>query len=979
LLRYLPNPVMVERSLATVLFTDIVGSTERAAQLGDEGWRNLLDRHHALVRRWLKRFAGREIKTAGDGFLVVFDSPARALACADAIRNAVRELGLEIRCGLHIGEIETKDGDVGGLAVHIGSRVAALAGRGEVFVSSTVCDAEAGSGFEFEDRGRHELKGVPGQWRIHALVRVPEEARVALLETAPAGATRRGFWSRVRSSRLIQALLIYAAVSWVVLQMTGMFIDRMGLPDWALPAAILLLVIGLVVIGATAWVQSSPRTVARAATGRLPRARAVDIGGIKDAIWGGEMPHLTWGRAIAGGVFAFALLFGLAGLYVVVKDRGRSFSPAEAVAESAAPGIAVLPFTVQGAGLDVWREGMVDLLSTNLDGAGGLRSIDSRTVLARWNERIPAGGRADLATALEVGRLAGAQYVLLGSVVSLGTEVRLSAEVYDAEDGEKLGQGQVIGAPDSVFSLVDRLSIEVLRAVLRGHEEELPGVNLARVTTNSLQALKAYLEGEVLFRRGDFDAAIPAYERAVEADSTFALANYRLSTSYGWAENIQSELAEGAIERAVRHAHRLPEREADLLRADLAMTLGTLDGIEPLERAVRRHPDDPEAWYLLGETYFHLGPQALIPPEKAEEAFARAVRLDPRFLPAYIHRIDYALMTADSVRAAALIDSVARFVHAGRTETVRPGRVIYDLAFGDAQAQAQAWEIMEERLSDNAVSMALQDFRHPRFRETEARLYELALRKNPGRPGARVNLALNRFHRGRIAEGLETLEEPGFPPGAQIAILYRVRRQGLPVPEERVERAATRELPEDLDAVGRAVHLFFRSAHAADRGREAERAAARGSLRDLAARLRVEGDSTNARFADGVGRALDGLLAWQRGDRRQAERFLEEARVQATGHGPKWVVNDQIRWWLGELLVEAGRHHDAERYFASLWFDPMADRRLGDLYLEMEELDKARESYERFLMAWRDADPAARPLVARTQQTVTSLAPLRRE
>jgi class 3 adenylate cyclase/tetratricopeptide (TPR) repeat protein len=968
----------VERSLATVLFTDIVGSTQRAAELGDEGWRSLLDRHHAVVRRWLKRFGGREIKTAGDGFLVVFDSPARALACSDAIRNAVSELGLEVRCGLHIGEIETKDGDVGGLAVHIGSRVAAMAGPGEVLVSSTVYDAEVGSGFRFEERGRHELKGVPGEWRIYSLVRVPEEARAALLEAAPLEATRRGRWSRVKSSRLIQALLVYAVISWIVLQLTGMFIDRMGLPDWALPAAILLLVIGLVMIGATAWVQSSPRTSVRAASGELPRARAVDIGGIKDAIRGGELPHLTWGRAIAGGVFAFALLFGLAGLYVVIKDRGRSFSPADAVAENAAPGIAVLPFSVQGAELEVWREGMVDLLSTNLDGAGGLRSIDSRTVLARWNERVPAGQRADLATALEVGRQTGALYVLLGSVVSVGSEVRLSAEVYGVEDGEKLGQGQVIGAPDSIFGLVDRLSIEVLRAILRGEGEDLPGMNLARVTTSSLPALKAYLEGEVLFRRGDFEEAIPAYERAVEADSTFALANYRLATSYGWAENITSELGAGAIERAVRHADRLPEREADLLRADLALTLGTLDGIEPLERAVRRYPDDAEAWYALGETYWHLGDQALIPLEKAEEAFARAVQLDPRFFPAYIHRVDYALLMADSARAKALLDSVARFVPARGGEPMGQGRVIYNLAFGDAETRERMWPIVE-RFSGNAIAIALQDFRHPRFRETEERLYEIALRANPGNPAARYNLALNRFHRGRIAEALATLDEPGSPPAVASALLYRARRQGIPVPQERIERVAAMDVPADLDPVPHAVLLFFAGAHAADRGREADRSAARGGLRDLAARLRIDGDTTNARFADGAGRALDGLLAWQRGDRVQAERFLEEARVEATGHGPKWAVSDMIRWWLGELIVEQGRPHDAERYFTSLSFDPMAHRRLGDLHLEMGEPNKARESYEKFLIAWRDADPEVQHLVARTRQAVSGIAPLRRE
>jgi len=973
--------VTAERSLGTVLFTDIVGSTVRAAELGDARWRELLERHHALVRRWLRRYSGREVKTAGDGFLVVFESPARALACADAIRNAVRELGLEIRCGLHIGEIERKDGDVGGLAVHIGSRVAALAGPGEVLVSSTVCDAEAGSGFRFEERGRHELKGVPGEWRVHALVGVPEEARVALLEAATDDVPEpTSFWARVKRSRMVQALLLYAAVSWGLLQLTGMFIDRMGLPGWALPAAVLLLAIGLVVIGATAWIQSSPRTRARTATGELPRARALDFGGLTDAVRRGEMPHLTWGRAIAGGAFAFLLLFGLAGLYVVIKDRGRSFSPPDAVAESAAPGIAVLPFAVQGQGLEVWREGMVDLLSTNLDGAGGLRSIDSRTVLARWNERVPEGGHADLATALEVGSRAGAQYVLLGNAVSLGPEVRLSAEVYDATDGERLGQGQVIGSPDSVFALVDRLSIEVLRAVLRGHEEDLPGVNLARVTTTSLPALKAYLEGEVLFRRGDFDAAIPAYERAVEADSTFALANFRLATSYGWSESVMSELGAGAIERAVRHAHRLPEREADLLRADLALIQGSLDGFAPLERLVRRHPDDPEAWYLLGELYFHLGAQALVPLEKVEEAFARAVRLDPQFLPAYLHRIDYAVLTADSIHATALIDTITRrFADADTSKEILEMRAVVDLAFGDEAARARAFRDTEEKFPEDAVPMGVQAFRHPRFRDVEARLYEIALGEDPGSVAGLTRLTINQIERGRVDEALATADDPAFPPPARAAILYRARRQGMPLPDDRREVLRVADAAQAPDPGLGAIHLFYAGAQAADEGRESDRSAARGALRDLAARLRVEGDSANARFADGAGLALDGLLAWERGDRALAERFLEEARTNATGHGPKWGVNDMIRIWLGELLVENGRPHEAEKYLASLWFDPLAFRQLGKLYVEMEEPEKAREAYEAFVTAWGDADPELRPMVVEARQALAGLTPLRRE
>jgi len=158
----------IDRVLATVLFTDIVGSTERAAALGDRAWRDLLDAHHEIVRRELERHRGREIKFMGDGLLATFDGPARAIRCACAITDAVRMLGIEIRAGLHTGEIELAGDDVRGIAVHIGARVGGEAGAGEVLVSSTVKDLVAGSGIRFADRGLHVLRGVPGDWRLFA-------------------------------------------------------------------------------------------------------------------------------------------------------------------------------------------------------------------------------------------------------------------------------------------------------------------------------------------------------------------------------------------------------------------------------------------------------------------------------------------------------------------------------------------------------------------------------------------------------------------------------------------------------------------------------------------------------------------------------------------------------------------------------------------------------------------------------------------
>lgn len=168
--RQRPEPT---RALLTVLFTDIVGSTNRAAELGDAGWRDLLEEHNRVVREQLESHRGREVKTVGDGFLAAFDGPAGAIWCARAIVDAVRSLGIEVRAGIHTGETELLGEDVGGMAVHIGARVVGLAGGGEVLVTRTVRDLVAGSGITFSSRGLNELKGVPGEWEVLAVTADP--------------------------------------------------------------------------------------------------------------------------------------------------------------------------------------------------------------------------------------------------------------------------------------------------------------------------------------------------------------------------------------------------------------------------------------------------------------------------------------------------------------------------------------------------------------------------------------------------------------------------------------------------------------------------------------------------------------------------------------------------------------------------------------------------------------------------------------
>ncbi len=655
--------------------------------------------------------------------------------------------------------------------------------------------------------------------------------------------------------------------------------------------------------------------------------------------------------------------------FFIPRPEGSS-SPA--VSESP-PSVAVLPFEVNDPDLDIWREGMVDLLGTNLDGVAGLRTISSRTVLARWREAVGESKTVDLQTALAIGGRAGARYVLVGNAVAIGSGVRLGVELHDVESGVELGRTQVEGSIDEVFALVDELSIAILESLMSDRPGAIPRVNLARLTTSSLPALKSYLEGEVLFRQGDFEAAIPAYQHAVEIDSTFALAFHRLGSSFEWAATRTQDydLITESVGRAARLAHRLPDREALFVRARLSLTRQVLDGLEPLRRAVRSYPDDPEAWYLLGETYFHFGDQGLVPPEEIERAFARAVDLDPGFSVSYMHRVDMALrFDPDSARVSVLIDSLARL--APHTRVVRERLLAHDLAFGNDAARARAFAALDTTSFSPAL-MAYWVLGHPRFLVTQAKV--LGISRLADDPLARVFLSYNQINRGLVRSALETMDQPGFPEDERPGGYYYNHMRGLPISTTRMER----ELALAAIDSSKVVNLFFAGAYVTEQGLEGDRATVVELLRHNAQRSLQEGDSLGARRAQAAAVALKGFAAWQRGDHAKALDLLEAARLEFTGYLGPGTASATIRWWLAELLLELRRPNEAERYFASFWQDPLAAYRIGRIYEQLEAWDKASESYEYFLEAWKDADPELQPMVEEARQAIIRLKGLRRE
>lgn len=757
------------------------------------------------------------------------------------------------------------------------------------------------------------------------------------------------FWSRIHKGRLFQVLALYLGASWVILQVADALTRALALPEWVTPAAILLLLTGLVVVLATAWIQSHPLVKERAAAEEVPHAWELDLPDVRIALQRRRLPHLNWARALGGGAAVFLLLFGFAGLYVVIGDRGRAFVPPAADPAGALPGLAVLPFEVTGAGLDVWREGMVDLLSTNLDGVAGLRTINSRTVLARWRERA-AGDVADLPTVLDAARATGARYALVGSAVALGGDVRLTAELYDVDVSRSLGNAQAQGPAADVMRLVDELSVDVLRSVLRvdagaGYR------NVARLTTSSLPALRAYLEGEVLFRRASFEEAAEAYERAIAADSTFALAAYRLSTAYGWTGSSLDEQAQRYAALSNRHAERLPAREAALVRATVAaLRDGDPAGVSALRDLSGRYPDDPEVWYELGEAYMHAGGQALASRQDAESAFSRSIALDSAFLPAYIHAVELAVGRRDTARVRALLATYDRLSVDAGGSGVEIRRWLRGLS-RVLEEQTLPADLHELPTPDLLGGMAALWRGGERNLPVALPIIELIATRRDLPPELAENFAGGftyvKAQLGRVREAVAS--DDRARPFQRFALRYYLAREGVPVDEDALERAAaaaTAAATTSPDA--RADEWLLIGSYAADRTDTALLETATSHLREVS---RSADDAGGAHGFD----ALEAYTAWRRAPGEPTLRELMALQRRVTGYEAEG-MNAQIRRWIADGLVALDRPREALVYYRATELDVFALFRRAELHEWLGDAEQARELYAHVLEIWSDAD-----------------------
>lgn len=778
---------------------------------------------------------------------------------------------------------------------------------------------------------------------------------------------RRSLW---------QVLGIYAAASWVALQVVDQLQESLELPGWISGAAVVLLILGLPIVLATAFVQEGVERTSHAREaadggGTTDGPERLEAGGSRDTGVTTPAPEprlhhrvLSWRNALLGGGAAFLLMFGIAGLYVVIRDRGRAFAPDDAVAVEIAPGIAVLPFSVSGPGVEFWREGMAQTLALNLDGLAGLRTIDSRTVLTRWEDRLGDRSSLDLEEALEVARAAGGRYALLGDLVSSGSRLQVAVAVYDVESGERLDRVQVEGAAaeDSIFALVNRLTLQALRVLPRTADADAPQVDLARLTTDSIAALRAFLEGETHFRHEDYGPAIEAFARAVEIDSTFALAHYRLSLAYGWRDNASG--TGGHNRKAVEYADRLSERGRLLVRSHLAYSEGrAYDAYRALDEVTRKYPDEVEGWYLLGETLYHLGDEALRDPAESRRAFERVAEIDPGFLPGQEHRVETAFTVGDSAGVRALLA-----LDWGDQPQIPLYRISRHLAWGTPTERDSALAALDG-MPANSLSWVAIVLDHP----TQLAIQDSVLGRAAARAGEGEQIgprSLNYLKRGKVAAFRSLLEHaPGTTPPAAMAP-FVARTGGYDVPPSLLELGLARGR-----ALGPGAWLTLMTTYLIDQGREEE-------LDALEARRRAALDSLTAvgsglaAAVEGSGRLVRAYRLWRREGPEAAADSLVAAQRAVTGWFAASILNSTIRWWTAEALVEAGRDEEAEPYYVSVFhgtvgapLQAVAAERLARLYDARGDLDKAAEYYAVFTDMWKDADPELQPRVeaARTR------------
>jgi serine/threonine-protein kinase len=763
------------------------------------------------------------------------------------------------------------------------------------------------------------------------------------------------------SAPVWRVLGIYVLVSWATLEAIDLLIARFGLPGWFFPIALGLLVIGLPIVFATALYQS--RRAAGVSGDTPPADREADPGDPRDP---GLRRLLTWRTAILGGALAFLALGSLGATAVWLRIRDSELLP---------NAVAVMPFHVVGDDVELWREGLVDLLATALDATGQFQSSDPRAVLNRFHRLVSNPGELpEPEIAAEVAGQLGASRVILGSLIKTGPDaVRLSADIYSVRWLRKEASAVVEGSEDQITSLVEQLTIALLRKAWQG--DAIPEVRLSALTTASIPALRAYLEGEQAFRLSQFTAAREALNRAIEHDSTFAIAHYRLAHAYGWSFGLGSNELPEHLAAAERHSQGLPARDSLLIRAwKLADVDGSLEAIPLFQNLTARYPDDLEAWHGLGDALFHLGAQAGQPMSRAQEALERTLELDPSFAPALIHLIELAYQQDDSIRGRQwterylALDSTSNYAQAFSLLTALQFGSPDDsaraaAALDTARADLMYWTLGRMRVVAGTLplyEMVALKAADQRFSDEERHMAFWSLGLRYVRHG-RVDIALDLLQHSMALAGGE-MDVPG------LNVLANARELGIAV--DSTSQDVVARLAAAYPGHGPALAV-----EAAREGRHEEAAVVVARFEARADTLLAEGDSAAARSLRGRALTLRGRIAAAHDSLDAAVDQLRRglAMINVAWYG----YRDIERYWLARLLEERGREEEALSIYGSLywspWLEPLGFYHRAQLHERRGELDEAVRYYARFLELWGQADEHLQPRVENARRALERL------
>jgi tetratricopeptide (TPR) repeat protein len=767
--------------------------------------------------------------------------------------------------------------------------------------------------------------------------------------------------------------------------------EGLGLPDWFPGLALVLFIVGLPIVLATAFLQEGMRTGGRHDPTLLPDAQVAMSTPVEPAGAEARMRRtFTWRNAIMGGVFAFALYGVVSAGWLLVSGTTAS-EAVDPVGTSAVSRVAILPFSVHGSDeYEYLGEGMVNLLGTKLDGAGDLRTVDSRALLGALERQ--SAGQFDPQRAGVVASQFGAGLYVLGDVLEVGGRLHLEAALYDVSQGEgPVATATAEADVEDIFAAVDELAAQLLGG-RAGSAQRI--THIASVTTNSLPALRAYLAGEREFRSGRFEQARDAFLLAIEEDSAFALAYYRLSIAAEWL--VQSEAAGAAAEQALLLSDRLTEHDRRILEAFEEWRVGNAAEAERRYRSILgTHPDEVEVWWQLGELLFHYGPQRGRSITESRQAWERVLFFEPNHVPALVHMARIASVEGKLEELDSLTRQALRYQPGGDYAHYMNALLAYGL--GDEEAQQRVLADLAQA-GDNARNNAF--YNVAIFTDDVDGAFELArLITDPSHsPEVRANghvlLADIHLARGRwraaqtelaAADQLDhgdALEQRALMAAVPFFARPDAELNGL---REELEAWTPGEplvpnpnaLPHsDMHHQLRAYLLGLLNARL---GNEAEALGYAQQLESLA------GSPDAAALARDQTQGILAQVAWTKGREAEALATLEQApmiRSYLLTVNSAFYGLEYDRYMRAELLNNLGRYEEATSWYCSFlehasydvaFLGPSHFRR-GEVYEKMGRPEEAARHYNRFVELWSDADPEYQPMVDYARERLVALA-----